>query len=214
MRDAAQQTSGLGDVSRWPLRADRGPERADVDRGHALICTGATARPGRDRKNGRRGASIQEQIVAVMVGCAPVITQLEFQQSFLFMFLEVPQIQFNFRVPDIPVVRRDGYAQRQTEQNTSQVQGMVVGSDSSSSSPSAWANCAENPSSLVWSLLAQRLVRQCIHVLRQLRGASGRTSPHFLREGGNSDPLVSGVGLRSVHSSDSVALPRWLHVEI
>ena len=32
-----------------------------------------------------------------------VIMQLQFQQSFLFMFLEVPQIQFNYRVPDVPV---------------------------------------------------------------------------------------------------------------
>ena len=48
---------GWGDVSRWPLRAHRDPERADVDRGHALICPGATSRPGRDRNTGRRGAS-------------------------------------------------------------------------------------------------------------------------------------------------------------
>ena len=44
-----------GEVSRWPLRAHRHPERSDVGRGHALICTGATARPGRDRNSGRRG---------------------------------------------------------------------------------------------------------------------------------------------------------------
>ena len=39
------------------LRANRDPERADVDRAHALICTGATARPGRDTNTCRRGAS-------------------------------------------------------------------------------------------------------------------------------------------------------------
>ena len=81
---------------------------------------------------GRRGASIQEQIEAVEVGHAPVIMQLKFQQSFSFMFLDVPQILFMIRARDIPVVCR----------------GMVVGvpvncSNSSSSSTSASANCAE-----------------------------------------------------------------------
>ena len=71
--------------------------------------------------------------MSVEVGYAPVFVQLEFQQSFLFVFLDVPEIRFNFRVPHIPVVCR----------------GVVVDvpvncSDSSSSSPSAWANCAEN----------------------------------------------------------------------
>ena len=47
-------TSRLGDVSRWPLRVHRPTERADVHRAHALICTGATARPGRDRNTGSR----------------------------------------------------------------------------------------------------------------------------------------------------------------
>ena len=93
--DAAWHTSGLGDVSRWPLRAHRNRARADVDRRHALICTGATARPGRDRNTGRRGASIQEQIVAVEVGYDPVIMQFAFQQSFLFTFLDVSDsVQF------------------------------------------------------------------------------------------------------------------------
>ena len=82
-------------------------QRAAVDRGHALICTGATARPGRDRNTGRRAASIQEQILAVEVG-------LNFQQSFSFMFLDVHQMVFMISVPDIPVVCRDGYAQRKT----------------------------------------------------------------------------------------------------
>ena len=40
---------------------------------------------------------------AVVVKAVAVIMQLEFQQSFLFMSLEVHQIQFNFRVPDVPV---------------------------------------------------------------------------------------------------------------
>ena len=44
--------------------------------------------------------------------------QPEFQQSFLFMFLKVPQIQFMIRVPDIPVACRDGYAQCQALQKT------------------------------------------------------------------------------------------------
>ena len=53
-------------------------------------------------------------------GChdVPVIMQPEFQQSFLFVFLEMPQIQFMIKVPDIPVVCSDGYAQCKTVQNT------------------------------------------------------------------------------------------------
>ena len=65
-----------------------------------------------------------------MVVDALVIMQPEFQQSFLFLFLEVPQIQFKNRVLEIPVVCRDEYTQGKTAQNTvqtSQVQGMVVG---------------------------------------------------------------------------------------
>ena len=54
---------------------------------------------------------LQEQIVAVVVVDATVIMQPKFEQSFLFMFLEVPQIQFKIEVPDIPVVCRDGYGQ-------------------------------------------------------------------------------------------------------
>ena len=87
-----------------------------------------------------------------VVMVALVIMQPEVQQSVLFFSLEVPQIQFKNRVPDIPVVCRDEYAQCKTVRNTvetSQVQGMVVGvpvncSDSSSSSPSAWSNCAQD----------------------------------------------------------------------
>ena len=41
-----------------------------------------------------------------MVASVLVIMQLEFQQSFLFMILEVPQIQFNSRVLDVPVACR------------------------------------------------------------------------------------------------------------
>ena len=81
-------------------------ERARVDHGHALICTGATARPGRDRNSCRRGASIQEQIAGVEVGYAPMIMQLKFQQSFSSMFLDVLQTMFMIRVPDNPVVCR------------------------------------------------------------------------------------------------------------
>ena len=114
---AAWHTSGLGEVSRWPLRAHRHPERAVVDRGHALIFAGATARPGRERNTGW----------AVEVGQAPVIMQLE-----LFMFLDVPQIQFNYGMPHIPVVCRGV------------VDVHVNCSDKSSSSPSAWANSKEN----------------------------------------------------------------------
>ena len=64
----------------------------------------------------------------------------------------MPQIQFKNRVPDIPVVCRDEYAQCKTVQytvETSQLQGIVVDvpvncSDSSSSSLLAWSNCAED----------------------------------------------------------------------
>ena len=42
--------------------------------------------------------------MAVVLVDAPVIMQPKFEQSFLFMFLEVPQIQFKIKVPDIPVV--------------------------------------------------------------------------------------------------------------
>ena len=90
----------------WPLREHRHPERADVGRGRALICAGATARPARDRNAGRRGASIQEQIVTWRWVMLPVIMQLEFQQSFLFIFLDLPQIQVNSGVPHISVVCR------------------------------------------------------------------------------------------------------------
>ena len=37
-----------------------------------------------------------------------MIMQPESQQSFVFVFLKVPQIQFMIRVPDIPVACRDG----------------------------------------------------------------------------------------------------------
>ena len=40
---------------------------------------------------------LQEYIVAVVVVDAPVIMLPEFQQSFLFIFLEVPHIQFKIR---------------------------------------------------------------------------------------------------------------------
>ena len=41
----------------------------------------------------------------------PVITQLQFQQSFLFMMLEVPQTPFIDRLSEIPVAPQSGYSQ-------------------------------------------------------------------------------------------------------
>ena len=52
--------------------------------------------------------------MTVEVGYALVIMQLDFLQSFLFMFLDVPQIQFNYRMPHIPVVCR-GVGRRSAE---------------------------------------------------------------------------------------------------
>ena len=49
------------------------------------------------------GSIPSEGSVTVVVD-APVIMQLKLLQSLLFMLLVVPQIQFNFRVPDVPVV--------------------------------------------------------------------------------------------------------------
>ena len=69
----------------------------------------------------------------VMVGwlwTLPVIMQPEFQQSFLFIFLKVPQIRFLIRAPDIPVVCRDGYAQCITVQNTVEISQVQVRCDS------------------------------------------------------------------------------------
>ena len=39
MARAAWHSSGLGEFSRWPLRAHRDPERSAVALGHILICT-------------------------------------------------------------------------------------------------------------------------------------------------------------------------------
>ena len=85
------------------IRRDTGGPQVVV--GHTPYSSaGATAvRPRRDIMLAV-DSRIQEQTVAVVVVDAPVIMQLEFQQSFLFMFLEVPQIQFKMKVPDIPVV--------------------------------------------------------------------------------------------------------------
>ena len=52
------------------------------------------------------GMDVEISWKRVVVAAAPVLMQLEFQQSFLFMILEVPQIQFNLRVPDVPVACR------------------------------------------------------------------------------------------------------------
>ena len=134
MGDAAWHTSGLGDVSRWPLRAHRHPERADVDGGHAQICTSAT-RPGRDRNTGRRGADSGRECGSCPCGhAAPV--------------------------PAVVLVHFYGLATGS---------GVLVNcSDSSRSSPSAWAKCAENRRVFTgagWYFSSQRLVRQWIHVL-------------------------------------------------
>ena len=104
------------------------------------------------------------------------------------MFLEVPQIQFNNRVLDVPVVCRDGYAQRETVQNTvetSQVQDMVYGPLNRSDQLQQFTFVVGVPvqipaefsqAQVVGTLLAQRLVRQWIHALRQFLGAFGRAS--------------------------------------
>ena len=206
-QERASHWSGLRDVSRWPLRAHRHPELADVHRGHALICTGATARPQRYLNTGRRGASIQEQIVAVEVGHALVIMQVEFQQSVLFMFLDALQIQFNSRVPHIPVVCR----------------GVVVGvlvNCRSSSSPSAWANCAENRrvfTGAFWYFSSHRLFRQWTHVLRQPPGCSWTYSTHFPREGetGILKSILSCSPARGEKCAQSlIKLLKWLRVGI
>ena len=72
--------------------------------------------------------------------------QHEFEQS-LSLVTVVPQIQFNDRVVDFPVVCRDGYAQCKTVQQTVEI-------------------------SQVQFLAAQRLARQWIHVLRQFAAFS------------------------------------------
>ena len=101
------------------------------------------------------------------------------------------QIQFNYRVLDVPVVCRDGYAQRKTVQNTvetSQVQDMVYGPLNRSDQLQQFTFVVGVPvqipaefsqAQFVGTLLAQRLVRQWIHALRQFLGAFGRASRIF-----------------------------------
>ena len=115
--------------------------------------------------------------MAVEVGNAPVIMQLKFQQSFSFIFQEVPQIQFNSRVPHLPVVCR----------------GVVVGvpvncSDISSSSTSAWTNCAENRRVFCTFLRNAWLTMDTCSATAPW--CSRTFCPHFLRERGYSDPEV------------------------
>ena len=101
--------------------------------------------------------------------------------SSLSLVTVVPQIQFNDRVVDFPVVCRDGYAQCKTVQQTveiSQVQFL------------AWLSTRPLLCN-GWVVVAQRLARQWIHVLRQFAAFSRISrSP---REGGLSDPEVDLV---------------------
>ena len=71
-----------------------------------------TAPYGDPRGRFRESVPGEVELAVAIVG-APVIVQLMLLHSLLFMLLVVPQIQFNFRLPDCPVVRthltRAGY---------------------------------------------------------------------------------------------------------
>ena len=108
---------------------------------------------------------------AVVVASALAIMQLGFQQSFLFMILEVP----------VPVNRSDKFQQF----------AVVVGA--LCRKPSSLHRCSSGPSS------GTMLVQQWIHVLQHFLGAFERVHT-FLRQGGTSDSaaylvLLSGRGL-------------------
>ena len=107
---------------------------------------------------------------AVVVASAPAIMQLEFQQSFLFMTLEVPQIS------SIQSAGRSSC----TQSRQSMVVDFLVNRSGNFQGP----------------LLAQCLVREWIHVLRQ-SWVRLHVVTHFLRQGGTSDPEVCFVLLSS-----------------
>ena len=87
MGDATWHTSGLGDVSRWPLRAHRDPERAAVDLKHVLTRGGGA---GKVWTVYELACFLSPLVVDVL----PVIMQRQALAVLCRFSMEVPQLQF------------------------------------------------------------------------------------------------------------------------
>ena len=130
----------------------------------------------------------------------PVIMQLKFLESLLFMLLVVPQIQFNVRAPDSCMQSVHGY---------------VV--TSSSSSLSSWVQLCRKPSNFHKRSSGVFFVRNAWFDSGYMLRDSSRVLTHLLREGRTSDLEVDFVLLSGVSWYGAVCTvdaPRWMHVEI